>query len=147
LEYADRGVYVLARTSNRSGNDLQDTHTPQAPLYQVVVQQAAMWGAEARHEGRGAVGLVVGATHPGDLAKIRGWTSHLPFLIPGIGAQGGSIEAAAGYGEAADGTGPLINSSRGIIFASSRADFAEAARAEAESLREAISSARQEAAS
>jgi len=73
-------------------------------------------------------GLVVGATYPGELERLRTVAPELPFLVPGIGSQGGSLEAAVAFGPSADGTGPVINSSRGIIYASSGPDFAQRAR-------------------
>ncbi|MDZ7378092.1 MAG: orotidine 5'-phosphate decarboxylase, partial [candidate division KSB1 bacterium] len=90
----------------------------------------------------GNCGLVVGATHSNELAAVRRLAPTLPFLIPGIGAQGGDLEAAVANGTDDRGGLALFNSSRGIIFKSSGRDFAEAARAEAQSLRDAINAAR-----
>ena len=87
-------------------------------------------------------GLVVGATHPEELEKIRMIASDLPFLIPGIGAQGGNLEASILNGTDLNGEGAIINSSRGILYASPGKDFAESARMEAEKLRDAMNKIR-----
>ncbi|MGD1996990.1 MAG: orotidine-5'-phosphate decarboxylase [Anaerolineae bacterium] len=134
LKESDRGVFLLTRTSNPSAPDLQDQLVGDRPLYEKVAQLAALWDAE--HPG--TCGLVVGATYPEELARLRQIAPDLPFLIPGIGAQGGSLEPAVTHGPTADGLGPLINSSRGIIYASSGSDFADAARAAARELRKRI---------
>jgi orotidine-5'-phosphate decarboxylase len=134
LEWTDRGIFVLARTSNPSAPDLQDQLVGERPLYEEVARLAAQWDADYP----GDCGLVVGATYPEELARLREIAPNLPFLIPGVGAQGGSLEAAVTHGPTADGVGPVINSSRGIIYASSGPDFAEAARAAASTLRERI---------
>jgi orotidine-5'-phosphate decarboxylase len=139
LEYEERGIFLLARTSNPSAADLQDHVVKGHPLYEEVAQLAAQWNAELP----GACGLVVGATYPEELARLRKVAADLPFLIPGIGAQGGSLEAAVAHGPTADGLGPVINSSRGIIYASSGPDFAEAARAAALDLRDRINQVRE----
>jgi orotidine-5'-phosphate decarboxylase len=89
----------------------------------------------------GASGLVVGATYPAELATVRDLVGDLPLLVPGIGAQGGDVDAAVAAGATRDGTGMVINSSRAILYASSGDDFAEAARHEAERTRDAISRA------
>jgi orotidine-5'-phosphate decarboxylase len=82
--------------------------------------------------------LVVGATFPEELARVRALAPHLPFLIPGIGAQGGNVEAAVHHGTTRDGIGPVINTSRGVLYASPREDFADAARRAADELRKQI---------
>jgi orotidine-5'-phosphate decarboxylase len=112
---ADLGVFVLCRTSNAGGADLQDCDlTAGETVYERVANLAAGWGD------RGNVGLVVGATAPDELAAIRERVPNLPFLVPGVGAQGGDAEAAVAHG-LADGVG-LVNSSRGIIFAGEGSD-------------------------
>ena len=106
----DAAVFVLARTSNPGGADLQDRELADGrPVYERVVALANEWAA------RGAVGLVVGATAPDELERIRELAPTRPFLVPGVGAQGGDAAAAVEHG-IADGVG-LVNSSRGIIFA------------------------------
>jgi orotidine-5'-phosphate decarboxylase len=107
---ADKGVFVLCRTSNPGGSDLQDLELASGGrLYERVAALADRWNAN------GNVGLVVGATTPDELAGVREQVPDLPFLVPGVGAQGGDAEAAVAHG-LADGVG-LVNSSRGIIFA------------------------------
>ncbi|AXG05102.1 orotidine-5'-phosphate decarboxylase [Haloplanus rubicundus] len=104
------GVFVLCRTSNPGGADLQDLELASGePLYRRVAALADLWNEH------GNVGLVVGATAPEELETLRAEVPDIPFLVPGVGAQGGDAEAAVEYG-LADGVG-LVNSSRGIIFA------------------------------
>jgi orotidine-5'-phosphate decarboxylase len=122
LDRTEKGVFVLARTSNPGATDFQNLEVGNDKrLYEYVAQRAAEWNEH------GNVGLVVGATAPEELKRLRGLVPDLPFLVPGIGAQGGDAEAAVEFG-LADGVG-LINSSRGIIFAgeSSNQEFAKAA--------------------
>jgi orotidine-5'-phosphate decarboxylase len=110
LQRADSGVFVLCRTSNPGGADLQDVELATGePVYERVAALADLWNEH------GNVGLVVGATAPEELADLREQVPDLPFLVPGVGAQGGDAEAAVEYG-LADGVG-LVNSSRGIVFA------------------------------
>jgi orotidine-5'-phosphate decarboxylase len=110
LSRSDKGVFVLCRTSNAGGADLQDLQLESGePLYERVAALADVWN------GNGNVGLVVGATNPDELAEIREVVPDVPFLVPGVGAQGGDAEAAVEHG-LAHGVG-LVNSSRGIIFA------------------------------
>lgn len=135
LEWADRGVFLLARTSNPSAGDLQDLSVGEGRLlWEEVARLAANWDGESA----GTCGLVAGATYPEELARLRALVPNLPFLIPGIGAQGGSLEAAVIHGPAAGGVGPLINVSRDVLYASSGSDFADAARAAAARLRDRI---------
>ena len=122
LEHEGKGVIVLCRTSNAGGSDLQFLETGGRPLYQVVAQLAAdKWNAS------GQLGLVVGATFPTEIEVVRGIVGDMPLLIPGIGAQGGDVQATVNAGRTANGTGMLINSSRAIIYAGKGDDFAEAA--------------------
>ncbi|MFC4357257.1 orotidine-5'-phosphate decarboxylase [Halobium salinum] len=120
LSREDKGVFVLCRTSNPGGSDLQDLELASGePLYERVAALADLWNAN------GNVGLVVGATAPEELERVRELVPDLPFLVPGVGAQGGDAEAAVEHG-LADGTG-LVNSSRGIIFAGEGETFDRAA--------------------
>ncbi|ELY66083.1 orotidine-5'-phosphate decarboxylase [Natronococcus jeotgali] len=106
----EAGVFVLCRTSNPGGADLQDLELASGEaVYERVAALAELWNENDN------VGLVVGATKPAELEELREQVPDLPFLVPGIGAQGGDAEAAVEYG-LADGVG-LVNSSRGIIFA------------------------------
>jgi orotidine-5'-phosphate decarboxylase len=110
LSREEKGVFVLARTSNPGAADFQNLVVGnEKRLYEYVAQRAAEWN---EHDN---VGLVVGATAPEELETLRELVPDLPFLVPGVGAQGGDAEAAVEFG-LADGVG-LINSSRGIIFA------------------------------
>jgi orotidine-5'-phosphate decarboxylase len=133
LAYPDRGAFLLCRTSNPGGDDLQMLTAGGAPLYQQVARQAAgPWNVN------GQLGLVVGATYPAELAAVRALVGELPLLVPGIGAQGGDIEASVKAGRTRDGTGMVINSSRAILYASRGPDFAERARAVAQATRDEI---------
>ncbi|WP_135821142.1 orotidine-5'-phosphate decarboxylase [Halostella litorea] len=119
LSKADRGVFVLCRTSNPGGADLQDLELASGEaVYERVAALADLWNE------RGNVGLVVGATTPDELEAVREQVPDLPFLVPGVGAQGGDAEAAVEYG-LADGVG-LVNSSRGIIFAGEKGGAGDA---------------------
>jgi orotidine-5'-phosphate decarboxylase len=120
LDRADKGVFVLCRTSNPGGADLQDLELASGEtVYERVAALADLWNQH------GNVGLVVGATAPEELEEIREQVPDLPFLVPGVGAQGGDAEAAVEFG-LADGVG-LVNSSRGIIFAGEGETFDKAA--------------------
>jgi orotidine-5'-phosphate decarboxylase len=125
-----KGVFVLCRTSNPGGADLQGLELESGePVYERVAALADRWNDH------GNVGLVVGATAPAELADVRDVVPNLPFLVPGVGAQGGDERAAIEYG-LADGVG-LVNSSRGIIFAgdTARGDYFDAAGAAAKRLK------------
>lgn len=131
LGYADRGVFILCRTSNPGGADLQHLKLETGEtLYQHVARLAAdSWNTH------GNVGLVVGATRPEELAAVRDVCGNLPFLLPGVGAQGGDIESAVLSAEG----GPIIMSaSRSVLYASSGIDFDQAARIVAHETRLAI---------
>lgn len=151
LEYEDRGVFVLTRTSNPGGKDFEDLPITydegsplvydgrSRPLYEHVAERAVKWNA------RGNVGLVVGATAPDELKRIRALAGSIPILIPGIGTQGGDLEASVTHGTDERGMRAVINSSRGIIFASKGADFANAARIATVRLRDSINEVRAKA--
>jgi orotidine-5'-phosphate decarboxylase len=135
LEWQDRGVIVLCRTSNAGGSDLQFLDVGGQPLYQHVARLVAeKWNKN------GQCALVVGATFPDELAQVRAIVGDMPLLVPGIGAQGGDIEATVKSGRTADGTGMMINSSRAILYAQPQGgeDFAAAARRVALETRDAI---------
>jgi orotidine-5'-phosphate decarboxylase len=140
LDAPEHGVFLLARTSNPSAPQFQDLDVKGHPLYEEVAQLAARWEDELP----GTCGLVVGATYPKELGRLRAIAPKLPFLIPGIGAQGGDLATAVEHGPAVDGVGPVINSSRGIIYASSGGDFGSAARMAALELRDRINQQREE---
>jgi orotidine-5'-phosphate decarboxylase len=141
LSAEEHGVFLLCRTSNPSAPNLQDKSVDGHPLYEDVAKLAVQWNAEYP----GTCGLVVGATYPEELARLRAIAPGLPFLIPGVGAQGGSLDVAVAHGPTVDGVGPVINSSRGIIYASPTTDFAEAARAAALALHNEINQLREAA--
>jgi len=134
LKWHDRGVIVLCRTSNAGARDFQDLEVGGKRLYRHVAERVAQqWNAA------GNCLLVVGATYPAELAEIRTVVGpSVPFLMPGIGAQGGDVEAAVRAGRTPDGRGLLVNSSRGILYAGKGDDFADAARAAARTLRDEI---------
>jgi orotidine-5'-phosphate decarboxylase len=130
LKYAGRGAFVLCRTSNSGGDTLQMLDVGGQRLYERVAAVAAgKWNRS------GQLGLVVGATYPPELARVRQLAGDMPLLVPGIGAQGGDIEATVRAGQTADGTGMVINSSRAILYAGNGADFAAHARSAAEQTR------------
>ena len=135
-KFTKRGVVVLCKTSNPGSAELQDLLLESGdPLYLEVAMRAARdWNTNNN------LCLVVGATYPKELARIRETVGEMPLLVPGIGAQGGDLEATLRAGLRADGWGLLINSSRGILYASSGDDFAKAAGAAAKELRDACAS-------
>jgi orotidine-5'-phosphate decarboxylase len=137
--YPGRGVFVLARTSNADALRFQD-HPGQPPyLFQAVVEAALGWAGQHPES---TVGLVVGATHAREIEAVRVQAPALPFLIPGIGAQGGTLDEAVRFGATVDGIGPLINASRSVIYAGSGRDYAAAARSAVVELRTAINQLR-----
>lgn len=143
LEHSDRAVFLLTHTSNPGSGDLQDAlvvsslaDAPTQPLFLHVARFAA------RLECAAEVGLVVGATFPQQLWDVRAANPSAIFLIPGIGAQGGSLREAVEYGQTEAGIGPVINASRSILYASKGADFADAARAAAEKMKNEINGLR-----
>jgi orotidine-5'-phosphate decarboxylase len=133
ISYRDKGIFILCRTSNKGASDFQDLLCPSgSPLYEVVAQKAKQWNTY------GNVGLVVGATYPEELKKVRSICPEMCLLIPGIGAQGGDLASAVGYGTDAQGEKAIISVSRQILYASKEKDFAEAARNMAEKIRNQI---------
>jgi orotidine-5'-phosphate decarboxylase len=137
LSYEDRGVIVLCRTSNPGAGDLQDLETGGRKLYEVVAHLAA-----TRWNSRGNCALVVGATYPKELAQVRALTGDMPFLVPGVGAQGGDVRAVVSNGQTAAGDGLMISSSRAILYAASDETWIEAARAATCKLRDQINQCR-----
>jgi len=135
IQFPDKGVFFLCLTSNAGSRDFQYFSDGRVTLYQTIAVKVKEWDTQ------GNCGLVVGATHPQELAAVR-QLADVPFLIPGIGAQGGDLELAVQYGTDQDGSMALFNSSRAIIYASAAADFAGAAREQAVKTRDAINSSR-----
>ena len=133
LEHAGKGVIILCRTSNPGGSDLQFLDVGGVPLYQHVARLVAeKWNAN------GQCSLVVGATFPKEIAAVRSIVGDMPLLVPGIGAQGGDVQATVQAGQTAKGTGLMINSSRAILYAGKGEDFAVHAAAAAKATRDAI---------
>jgi orotidine-5'-phosphate decarboxylase len=133
LRRRDKGVIVLCRTSNPGAGDLQDLICDGKKLYEIVAKKAASeWNKN------GNVLLVVGATYPQQLREIRNIVGDMPFLVPGLGTQGGEVESIVANGLDESGTGMIISTSRAVMYASSGSDFAEAARKIASSYREQI---------
>lgn len=138
LDRADRGVVILCRTSNPGAADLQDLPVRSAdgserPLYQHVAETIARdWN------GHGNCALVVGATWPEQLREVRAIVGDMPLLVPGVGAQGGDVEAVVRNARSDDGTGLMVSSSRAILYASSGDDYAEAAATATRTLRDQI---------
>jgi orotidine-5'-phosphate decarboxylase len=139
INYQDKGVFILCRTSNKGATDFQNLQTDGLPLYKAVAQKAKEWNIY------GNIGLVVGATYPEELKKVRSICPEMPLLIPGIGAQGGDLASAVGYGVDARGEKAIINVSRQILYASKEKDFAQAARNMAEKIRNQINDHRNKA--
>ena len=135
LAYRDKGTFLLCRTSNAGGDDLQNLQLaatdalPAEKLYERVARLAnSVWN------GNGQMGLVVGATYPQEIARVRAMAPDMPLLIPGVGAQGGDAQATVQAAWAGHGS-TVINSSRAILYASDGSDFAAAARAVAQETR------------
>lgn len=143
LEYRDRGVLLLCRTSNPSARDFQDLLVQDGegqvrPLYEVVAKRVKDWN-EA-----GNCGLVVGATYPQEMKTIRALCPELPILVPGIGAQGGDLEATVPVAVDEHGERAMISASRSILYAASGPRYIEAAAQAAQTLRDQINQARKQ---
>jgi orotidine-5'-phosphate decarboxylase len=138
LDREDRGVVILCRTSNPGAADLQDLVVrdgggKERSLYQHVAETVARdWNDH------GNCALVVGATWPAQLREVRAIVGEMPLLVPGVGAQGGDVEAVVTNAKTADGTGLIVSSSRAILYASNGDDYADAAREAAKTLRDEI---------
>ena len=137
LEDPEKGVFFLCLTSNPGSADLQHFSNGREKLYQQIIRLVKSWNT------KGNCGLVVGATHPEELGQIREQADELPFLIPGIGAQGGDLDASVKNGMDENGVGAIFNSSRAIIYASQAEDFAKAVRKAAEETVNALENAKQ----
>ena len=133
LAYTGTSAFVLSRTSNPGAADFQELQIDDEPLYLHVARQVAAWNQEAA----GEAGLVVGATDASALRTLRAACPTLPFLIPGVGAQGGDPQTVLDAAATEDGL-VIVNSSRSILYASSDLDFAEAASEAAAKLRMAL---------
>ena len=140
LKFAGKGAFLLCRTSNPGGDDLQNQRlasiSGEPRLYEHVAQLAqGPWNLN------GQLGLVVGATYPAEIERVRQIAPHVPLLIPGVGAQGGDAKATVKAGWRPDGD-IIVNSSRAILYASSGDDFEAAARQAAEQTRAALQQAK-----
>ena len=146
-EQRDKGIFVLVKTSNKSSGELQDKQIGDATIYRTMGDMCEQWGEASRGAyGYSAVGAVVGATYPAQLAELRRALPHTFFLVPGYGAQGGGANDVVPAFDA-EGLGAVINSSRGIMCAYKKGDYAEeqyaeAARAEAIRMRDELLSVR-----
>jgi len=134
LEYKEKGVFILCLTSNAGAKDFQLLEVGGRPLYTVVAERVSGWNKDQN------CGLVVGATHPGQLREIRDLAGDMPLLIPGVGAQGGSLEEAATLGTDGFRKPALINVSRSVLYASNDKEFAQRARQELEKLNATVNS-------
>ncbi|HDL03415.1 MAG: orotidine-5'-phosphate decarboxylase [Candidatus Zixiibacteriota bacterium] len=137
LDHKGKGAFILCLTSNPGSRDFQLMHVVNKPIYMYVAEKVAYWNKEDN------LGLVVGATHPEQLADIRRVAGDMPILIPGVGAQGGDLEKAVTYGTDNFKHPAIINVSRSVLYASSGSDFADAARAEVQKLNSIINSLRE----
>ena len=136
LAHRGKGVIVLCRTSNPGGADLQNLDVGGATLYEKIARLAVDdWST------KGEIALVVGATVPDELRRVRSIVGDLPLLVPGIGAQGGDVVATVRAGADSTGYGMMINSSRAVLYASTGTDWIEAARRVAETTRDEIRAA------
>ena len=131
--YKDKGTVLLCRTSNPGAGAIQNLKVGDQFLYEVIAEKA-----QAEWNENNNVLLVVGATNPAELKRIRDITGDMTFLVPGLGAQGGNVEATVKNGLNSEGEGIIVNSSRGIIYAGNDENFAEAARAAAIELRDQV---------
>lgn len=139
----DKGIFVLAKTSNPSSGELQDKKIDGVPVYEIMGKMCEIWGNELPGVyGYSGVGIVAGATYPEQIKRLRDILPHTFFLIPGYGAQGASAKDIAGAFDK-NGLGGIVNSSRGIMCAYQKQkrderEFAEAARREAIRMRDEI---------
>jgi len=145
LEREEKAAFILCRTSNPGARDLQDLLVTAPgggearPLFEMVAEMARRWNS------RGNVGLVVGATYPEELGRVRRLCPEMTFLVPGVGAQGGDVAAVIGNGLDKGGRGLIINVSRQVLYASREKDFAVAAARAARQLRDEIARERERA--
>ncbi|MBI3973634.1 MAG: orotidine-5'-phosphate decarboxylase [Chloroflexi bacterium] len=136
LSRAERGVFILCRTSNPGASEIVDLEVDGEPLYLAVAERVRRWNDNKN------AGLVVGATYPRELAAVRERCPELPVLLPGVGAQQGALEDSVAAGVDAQRSGLLVVVARQVLYASSGRDFATAARAAAQALRDRINRVR-----
>ena len=140
LNYHGKGAFLLCRTSNPGGDDLQNQRLASVAGQPLLYEHIAAL-AQGPWNLNGQLGLVVGATYPNEIERVRSVAPALPLLIPGVGAQGGDALATVRAGWR-PGAPIIVNSSRAILYASSGDDFSEAARREALRTRELLQAAR-----
>ena len=121
LEDEEKGVFILCHTTNKGAEDFQKFNDGKNAMYERVAEKVQQWNQKNN------CGLVVGATYPEEMKHVRSLVPELPFLVPGLGAQGGDFELAIQYATDENGLGAIFNFSRGIIYRSDGEDFAEAA--------------------
>lgn len=130
----ERGIYIQVKNSNPSSGELQDLPTGDETVHEHLAQLVESWAAQApigTESGQSCVGAVVGATYPEELRYLRSIMPHVPFLLPGYGAQGATAKDCA-PGFLKDGTGAIVAAARSVIFASKGNDWREAAKKAAE---------------
>jgi orotidine-5'-phosphate decarboxylase len=137
LRYADKGAFLLCRTSNPGGDDWQMQRLADVPGQPRLFEHLAAL-AESDWNVNGQLGLVVGATYPKEIERVRELAPTLPLLIPGVGAQGGDAAATVAAGWRKDAGTVIVNSSRAVLYASASEDFAAAARRVALATRDAL---------
>jgi len=137
LNYKDKGTIILCRTSNSGAADFQDLLVNNEPIFVKVARSITQWDKQY-----GNCLMVVGATWPDQLRQVRQIAPHMDFLVPGVGSQGGDLEATVKAGVRTDKAGLIINASRSIIYAGTNEDFASKAREEAQKLRDQINNVR-----
>ena len=137
LAYGDKGVILLCRTSNPGGSDLQFLDIGRDGQPEKLYERGARLVANEWNSS-GQCALVVGATFPAEIARVREIVGEMPLLVPGIGAQGGDVQATVEAGRTASGAGLMINSSRAILYAGKDENYAAAARRVAQETRDTI---------
>jgi len=132
MERSEKGVFILCHTTNKGATDFQKFSDGKRALYELVAERAGQWNTNNN------CGLVVGATYPREIKHVRELAPELPFLIPGLGAQGGDFDRSIRYATDEQGLGAIFNFSRSIIYCSGGEDFAEAAGEQAKQMKQAI---------
>ncbi len=133
LEYKNKGVFILCLTSNSGSQDFQRLSVHGEKLYSKIARKVLEWNFSY-----GNCGLVIGGTQSKEIEEVRNVAQNLPFLVPGIGAQGGNLEQAVKYATDNNGLSALINAGRSILYAGSEMNFAEISRERAKQLRDQI---------
>ncbi|MFH1891306.1 MAG: orotidine-5'-phosphate decarboxylase [Candidatus Zixiibacteriota bacterium] len=133
IEYKDKFSFILCVTSNAGAQDFQFLEVNDRPLYHHVAESVLKWNKNDN------LGLVVGAPYPQKIKELRAISGNLPFLIPGVGAQGGDLEAAVRFGSDEGTSLVVVNNARAVLYASDGVDFAEKAREEVQKLNQIVS--------